>query len=310
MKLSRLTAFTLGVIVTAVSVSAVSYVNALNDKPITACADRKTGVMRYIDKGRCKRTERALTWNQVGPQGLQGIQGTKGDMGAVGTPGANTRLAITELSICGENGATLCTIGSRGPGGGLIFYVDYNDQYPGFNYLEAAPTEPMFIDGPDDGTEPDFRGPWATALPVVCRPNVEGPCATESLFPLLTRDEEEVQSRNLANGVAMTQLVVSLHPGAAKNSYAAGIAEDYVSPTFRGSVKTDWYLPSTGAMEKIQANLIESGLGGFTITSDGYWTSSPIGDYPLEAYAWDTYQGDRHSVPLSHGGLVRPIRAF
>jgi hypothetical protein len=89
MKLSRLTAFTLGVIVTAVSVSAVSYVNALNDKPIKACANRKTGVMRYISKGRCKRTERTLTWNQMGPQGAAGSQGVHG---SPGTPGANLRV--------------------------------------------------------------------------------------------------------------------------------------------------------------------------------------------------------------------------
>jgi hypothetical protein len=84
MKSSHLLTFTLGVIVTAVSVSAVSYVNALNDKPIKACADRKTGDMRYISKGRCKRTERTLTWNQVGPQGAPGIQGAKGETGSTG----------------------------------------------------------------------------------------------------------------------------------------------------------------------------------------------------------------------------------
>jgi hypothetical protein len=89
MKLSRLTAFTLGVVVTAVSVSAVSYVNALNDQTMRACADRKTGAMRYIDKGRCKRTERALTWNQVGPQGLQGATGAQGPAGLTGAAGSN-----------------------------------------------------------------------------------------------------------------------------------------------------------------------------------------------------------------------------
>jgi hypothetical protein len=95
MKLNQLAAFTLGVLVTAVSVSAVSYVNALNDKPIKACADRKTGVMRYIDKGRCKRTERTLTWNQIGPQGVPGIAGAAGlpgIHGSPGTPGVNLRV--------------------------------------------------------------------------------------------------------------------------------------------------------------------------------------------------------------------------
>ncbi|MEQ1545822.1 hypothetical protein [Methyloglobulus sp.] len=32
------------------------------------------------------------------------------------------------------------TVGDRGPGGGFIFFVDYYNQYPGFTYLEAAPT--------------------------------------------------------------------------------------------------------------------------------------------------------------------------
>ena len=32
-------------------------------------------------------------------------------------------------------------VGDRGPGGGFIFYVDYYDQYRGFTYLEAAPTD-------------------------------------------------------------------------------------------------------------------------------------------------------------------------
>jgi len=45
---------------------------------------------------------------------------------------------ITELSICGDNGNELCKLGSVGPGGGWIFFVDYHDQYPVFNYLEAA----------------------------------------------------------------------------------------------------------------------------------------------------------------------------
>ena len=32
-------------------------------------------------------------------------------------------------------------VGDRGPGGGFIFFVDHYDQYPGFTYLEAAPTD-------------------------------------------------------------------------------------------------------------------------------------------------------------------------
>jgi hypothetical protein len=50
MKFNRLGAFTLGVVITAVSVGAVSFVNAAGDKTLKACANKKTGVMRYISK--------------------------------------------------------------------------------------------------------------------------------------------------------------------------------------------------------------------------------------------------------------------
>lgn len=96
MKLNRLAAFTIGVIVTAVSVSAVSYVNAQNNQPVRACADRKTGVMRYIDKGRCKRTERILTWNQMGTLGTPGVPGSKGDAGPAGPAG--TAVAVETVN--------------------------------------------------------------------------------------------------------------------------------------------------------------------------------------------------------------------
>ena len=42
---------------------------------------------------------------------------------------------------CGVGGTDACKIGAVGPGGGWIFYVDLYGQYPGFTYLEAAPTD-------------------------------------------------------------------------------------------------------------------------------------------------------------------------
>ena len=79
MKFNRLGAFTLGVVITAVSVGAVSFVNAAGEKQLKACANKTTGVMRYISKGSCKKTETALSWNQVGPQGLPGGAGANGN---------------------------------------------------------------------------------------------------------------------------------------------------------------------------------------------------------------------------------------
>lgn len=309
--------FALGFGCAVVSLGAVTYVSASNDTAIKACANKKTGAMRYIAKGSCKKTETLLSWNIRGPQGMQGAAGAKGDTGTngvAGAPGTNARLAIAELSICGDDGATLCTVGRKGPGGGLIFYVDYNDQYPGFNYLEAAPTDAPFSDGADADAQPDISGPWATSLPVVCRNGLNNPCHVESIYPALTQNKSEVESRNISAGLAATQRIISLHPGIAKTNYAAGAADDYISPPFRGSTKSDWYLPSTGAMRLIQTNLIEMGLGNFTLTSDGYWTSTTIGDYPLSVSRWSTYNDAVNDEPFDSQtpsiGPVRPIRAF
>jgi hypothetical protein len=83
MQCNRLSAFTLGVIITATSVGAVTYVNAAGDATLKACANKKTGAMRYISKGSCKKTEKSLSWNQMGPQG------TPGSAGVAGTNGQN-----------------------------------------------------------------------------------------------------------------------------------------------------------------------------------------------------------------------------
>jgi hypothetical protein len=92
MQFNRLSAFTLGVIITAASVGAVSYANAAGNKTLKACANKSTGAMRYISKGSCKKTETLLSWSQMGPQGLPGaagVTGAKGDTGAAGTNGTN-----------------------------------------------------------------------------------------------------------------------------------------------------------------------------------------------------------------------------
>ena len=53
-------------------------------------------------------------------------------------------------------------VGDRGPGGGWIFFVDYYDQYPGFTYLEAAPTDTALVPWCNlDQTSIPAVGGWA-----------------------------------------------------------------------------------------------------------------------------------------------------
>jgi hypothetical protein len=81
MKLNRLGAFTFGVVITAISVGAVTFASAAGDVTIKACANKTTGAMRYIAKGKCKKTETSLSWGEIGPQGLPGSAGTPGTNG-------------------------------------------------------------------------------------------------------------------------------------------------------------------------------------------------------------------------------------
>ena len=118
MKFTRLGAFTLGVVITAVSVGTVSFVNAAGDATLKACANKTTGAMRYISKGSCKKTETSLSWNQMGPTGLSGSAGTngtagaKGDTGAAGTNGA--------AGAVGSNGQNFHAIDAAGKDLGII----------------------------------------------------------------------------------------------------------------------------------------------------------------------------------------------
>jgi hypothetical protein len=51
-------------------------------KTITVCANKKTGDLFLHQRGRCKRGQTRVTWNQKGPRGPQGRPGASGAAGA------------------------------------------------------------------------------------------------------------------------------------------------------------------------------------------------------------------------------------
>ena len=75
MAFNRFGTFTLGIIIAAVSAGAVNFANAAGNTTLKACADKASGTMRYISKGSCKKTEKTLSWNQIGPSGATGTNG-------------------------------------------------------------------------------------------------------------------------------------------------------------------------------------------------------------------------------------------
>ena len=116
MRLNRLGAFTLGVVITAVSVSAVSIAAASGGDTIQACANKKTGNMRYITRGSCSKAEQTLSWNKTGPQGLPGSPGVAGAAGArdaqglPGNPGATG--AAGPVGASGASGNSRIILGN------------------------------------------------------------------------------------------------------------------------------------------------------------------------------------------------------
>jgi hypothetical protein len=70
---------------------------------VTTCYNKKSGALRYLVKGTCKKTETTLSIGQVGPQGpagatgAQGATGPAGAAGPAGTPGYSSGLSVTDI---------------------------------------------------------------------------------------------------------------------------------------------------------------------------------------------------------------------
>jgi hypothetical protein len=266
---------------------------ASSTKSVTVCANKKTNVLRYAKNGKCvSKTETKVTLNQTGVAGARGDTGTagaKGDTGAAGTNGTNgtnATVAITQLSICGVGGTSLCKIGMTGPGGGLIFFVDYNDQYVGLNYLEAAPV------GWGNGAIVNEGGlTGETTGSSTVDPSMKWCSNTSSLLGL-----NEWSNSGVGAGASNTSTADTTCTGGAIQA-----ASDYA-----GGSKSDWFLPSVGEAMLMYTNLRQAGVGGFA--SAYYWSSSE--DDAFNALRQYFYYGNQEDDLKTRTYSVRPVRAF
>lgn len=70
---------------------------------VTTCYNKKTGAMRYLVKGVCKKTESTLKIDNVGTPGATGATGAAGATGATGltgpagAPGYSAGLSVTDI---------------------------------------------------------------------------------------------------------------------------------------------------------------------------------------------------------------------
>ena len=125
---------------------------------------------------------------------------------------------------CGLSGKEACTVGAVGPGGGWIFFVDINHKYPGFNYLEVAPTDIPAVT-------------WCSDT-------------THSISAVSGKISKAVGAGK-ANTKAMLEVCAS---------GAANAANAYLT---KSTVSGDWFLPSLGELNLMYTNLLDLGVGGF-----------------------------------------------
>ena len=278
----------------------VGVIAASSTKSVTVCANKKTNVLRYAKNGRCAKTETKVLFNQTGADGISGAAGAKGDAGIgvvgatgpKGDAGVNATVAITQQSLCdgGDAGVVadeLCKIGMTGPGGGIIFLVDYNDEYAGLNYLEAAPV------GWGNGIQVN-QGSLSgeTTGTTTVDPLMQWCSNTSSLLGL------DAWS-NSAVGVGGSNTSTA-------DTTCAGGAIQAVSD-YAGGTKTDWFLPSIGEAMLMYTNLRQVGASGFT--SEAYWSSSES----IASIAWAQLfmnGTQNYYFQKSYVNYVRPVRAF
>ncbi len=338
MNFNRIGAFTLGVVITAVSVGVVNYVSAAGTQIVYACAKKSTGVIRYVPNKKCTSAETSLSWNvsgqrgKEGPQGLQGARGLNGETGDAGSTGAKgdagstgakgdagstgakgdtgstgakgdtgstgaqgdtgpTASHFVPLSVCGVSRNTLCAIGSTGPGGGLVFFIDETGVYPGFDYLEAAPTDAS-------------AGVPFTSNVNACGSSLNLNCQNN----FVTTAGPALKHVAIGTGqAATTRILNQLATVGSISGFAAASAEAYTTST-----ADDWFLPSYAELGTAFQNLRMAGLGGFSNTN--YWTSSEMvgfGTDPENAFSVDfSIPQQYYFAYKSNSTRVRAIRSF
>ena len=186
-------------------------------------------------------------------------------------------------------------MGSTGPGGGIVFYVDLTRE-PGAQYFEVACAGwSDGICGGDDSTDPSADwGCYGTPIP--------GADGTE-----------------IGTGEQNTIDITAVVGGCPPSGIPARLANDLTLGD-----QTDWFLPSKDELNVLckwafndtvyticnnngSGTLSLTSVGGFS--SDIYWSSSEYGTFA----AWLQFfysGGQNYSYGKGSTGYVRPVRAF
>jgi hypothetical protein len=212
---------------------------------------------------------------------------------------------------------SLYKVGDRGPGGGLIYYVDEAGFSCGATYISTgSPTGGLchYLEVAPSGWNGGSDSEKLWAVEAFYYENVSG----------IT---DENVANNSASGVGLgykNSLAIVAQNGAyPTNDYAAGAARAYA-----GGSKSDWYLPTTAELNllcqwargvapsvttactggTLPSATYGAGSAGLAGLASGYWSSSE----DSEGLAWYQFfvDGTQGGSKTNNTSYVRPVRAF
>lgn len=107
------------------------WANQASDEVIVACVHTENGTLRLVeDADACTKKERAIQWNQVGPQGEVGPEGPMGPQGPAGPEGP-----VGPQGDPGPAGAD----GAQGPEGPIGPQGPEGPRGPATGYIQSSP---------------------------------------------------------------------------------------------------------------------------------------------------------------------------
>ena len=243
-----------------------------------------------------------------GPSGATGDTGATGGTGATGATGPTGAPSFTVQSVCGAAASSPCVVGATGPGGGIVVFVDYNNEYADFDYLEAGPVvipgSLVFI--PNVSACYDALGNSGASCAPTGTPN-------STLYSTAYATKENA-STAFGMGRSNTDLMYALFgPNGANvdsSTYWAGTIRNYQTLGNTGLYYQDWFLPSLSEFRVMATELNRLGLHD-TSVSTLYVTSSEASLSNVWSFPPGTVNIPSQSLKASSSLFrARPMRMF
>jgi len=181
---------------------------------------------------------------------------------------APAQASVPTRKACAKGGA--CAIGSRGPGGGMVFITPKTKGNTTGRYFEAAPAR--------------WAGGALEPMVAWCDP------ASVAIGGAGAR------ATAIGTGAAnTTSLLGACASGAANTAHA-----------YAGGGKTDWFLPSKDELNQMYKRIRNK--GDFSVLGLAYWSSSEVAD--ITAWGQYFIDGRQANVFKEGKLFVRPVRMF